>query len=504
MTANPPKCSAVGVNGKSTYRRIAIKSSVDESLFGDRRSGLAASGSARLERKTNMKASPVKNVSISLKELERINKLTSPKPHELNEDEARHEQTKTIQTEAANTRKEHMKQLELNEIELQKTMGYQCDKAKLDRIRTQAQEKIDDEEDVVKLLKTYKERAMTFAIRDQQLKDKAEREKNEQDYEQRVILAMEIDRLQAIEAREVEEACRVKKMVDARKMIEDQIKKRHQDRLLSEEAKDEENREILAKIKTYQSQDEEKARARRDIAMKAQMDIIRANEEDIVLKRERSLIEQRENDMLVAYQLEQDEKMRQREEAVAEAERKRCLEFKIQQERMVDRRSEIDELRERRAFEERERKFRQKQLADAQKKKRDMDILDMARLQQHEEKLRLKQTEMEQKQEEYESTLAHSRTMAEREREEAEYQKKNNYELIQNLQQRLQENESKRNALQKEKLKEGLMIKQQQVEEREKLEAVRDKFVKDMKSKGIDERYFSEMTNLDIGHIFGV
>ena len=41
-----------------------------------------------------------------------------------------------------------------------------------------------------------------------------------------------------------------------------------------------------------------------------------------------------------------------------------------------------------------------------------------------------------------------------------------------------------------------------QAEERAKLEAARDKMVRDMKSKGIDERYFGELTSLYIGRIF--
>ena len=351
----------------------------------------------------------------------------------------------------------------------------------------------------MKLLKTCKERAMTFAIRDQQLKDKAEREKKEQDYEQRMVLAMEIDRLREIEAREVEEACRVKKMVDARKIIEHQIQTRQQERILSEEAKEAENREMLERIAAYQAQDEDKARARRDIAMKMQMDIIRANEEDIALKRERSLNEKRENEVLLAYRLEQDAKMRQREEAAAEAERQRCLEFKIQQERLVDRRSEIDELRERRAFEERERRFRQKQLLDAQKKKHDKDLLDLAMLHQREEKTKLKLVEMEQKREEYESAFEHSRAMAEREREEAEETRKKNELMTFNLQQQIEQKRAHQNALHKDKYVEGALIKQQFAEEREHLEAVRNKFINDMKEKNIDERYYSEMKALDIG-----
>jgi hypothetical protein len=344
-------------------------------------------------------------------------------------------------------------------------MGYQCDKAKLDRIRKQAQEKIDDEQDIVKLMKTCSERAMTFAIRDQQLKDKAEREKKEHDYEQRMILAMEIDRLRAIEAREVEEAHKLQKMIDARKIIENQIEQRHQDRILLEEARDEENREMLERIKLYQAQDEEKARARRENALQAGLDIIRANEEDIASKRERRLIEKREDEMMAAYLVEQDEKMRKREAEAVEAERKRTLEFKIQQERMVDRRSEMDELRERRAMEDAERKYRQKQLMEAQKKKRDMDTLDMARMQQQQDRLRQKQMEIEQKREEYSNAIGQSRAMAERERAEAAFSKKKNYELIKNLQEQIEQNESKRMALEKEKFHEGSMIKQQLVRE---------------------------------------
>ena len=433
------------------------------SLFGNRCSGPAAS-SACHDGKIKAKESPIRNASISLNELQRIKDLasTSLARPQIDDGETNHA-PKTIQNEAAKARKEYMKQLELKEMEDQKKMGYQSDKAKLDRIRKQAQEKIDDEQDIVKLMKTCSERAMTFAIRDQQLKDKAEREKKEQDYEQRMILAMEIDRLRAIEAREVEEAHKLQKMVDARKIIENQIEQRQQDRILLEEARDQENREMLERMKSYQAQDEEKARARRENALNARVDIIRANEEHIASKRECRMREKSEDEMMAAYLVAQDEKMRQREAEAAEAERKRTLEFKIQQERIVDRRSEMDELRERRAIESAERKYRQKQLAEAQKKKRDMETLDMARMQQQQEKLRQQQMEREKKREEYENIIAHSRAMAERERAEAAYAKKKNNELIKNIQEQIEQNESKRMAQEKENFQEGHMVKQQLV-----------------------------------------
>jgi len=380
-------------------------------------------------------------------------------------------------------------------------MGSLCDNAKLGRIRKQAQEKIEDGQDIVKLLKTCSERATTFQIRDEQLRDKEERDKKEQDYEQRMILAMEIDRLEEIEAREAEEAQKVKKMIDDRKIIENQIEERQRARLLLEEARDQENREMLERIKLYQAQDEEKARVRKENAVKARTEIIRANEEDIAQKREIKLLEKKEDEMMVAHQMMHDEKMRQREADEAEAERKKREILKKQLDehvRTMDRQSELDEIRARRAMEDAERKYRQKQLEKAQKKKHDMDTLDMARTRQQQEKYERQQLEMKLRREEYENAIKHSHAMADRERAEAECVKRKNDELIKNLQEQIEENSIRRVALEKEKYQEGSLIKQQLAEERAKLEAVRDKMVNDMKTKGIDERYFGEMTSLDI------
>ena len=394
-----------------------------------------------------------------------------------------------------------MKRLELLEIEKQRNACNQMDNDKRERIRKEAQEKINEDEDLVKMLLTCSERAKTFAIRDQQLKDKAERERKECDYEQRMILAMEIDRLKEIEAREADEAQKMKKMIDGRKIIEHQIEERHQARLLAEEARDKENREMLERIRSYQLQDEEKARIRRENAARAREEIIRANEDHIRSKKEQRLLEKKEDEMMVAYQMEQDEKLRQREAEEEEADRKkRELQKRLldEQERTLDRRAEIDELRARRAVEDKERKYRHKQLMEAQKRKHDMDTLDQARRQQQKEREEKAQLERAEKQMEYQNALRHAHAMAERERAESERERKKNADLISNLQEQIEENQELKMARQKEKYREGASIKQKLEEDRVKLEAVRAKMVDDMKAKGIDERYWGEMMSLDI------
>jgi hypothetical protein len=504
-------------HGSGKYRKVSSTSSVDErlvrcsslqnpeviicltsssscSLFG-------YSSSSRIQHGRNRKSdgAPNKKATITAIELKRIQEnalSTSDKATPLVEST----NTKPA-IDAGAARKAHMKRLELMEIEKQRNASNQTQSDKLDRIRKEAQEKIDQEEDIVKLLTTCSERAKTFAIRDQQLKDKAEREKKEHAYEQRMILAMEIDRLKEIEAREHEEVLRAKKMIDGRKIIEHQIAERHQAKLLMEEARDNENREMLERIKMYQLQDEEKARIRRENAAKAREEIMLANEEHINAKKEHRLQEKREDELMVAYQLAQDEKLRQREAEEEEISRqKRELQKRLldEQERALDRRGEIDELRARRAVEDAERKYRQKQLMDAQKKKREMDALDMARRQQQQEQYDKAQLELAQKQDEYENAIRHAHAMAAREKAEAEREKVRNATLIANLQEQIEENRTLKIMQDKEKFLEGAAIKERLLEEKVKLEAVREKMVEDMRGNGIDERYFGEMISLDI------
>jgi hypothetical protein len=441
----------------------------------------------------------IPKASITTSDLRRIkDSALAPKTNESHPTSA---DIRAAKMDVGKARKEHMKRLELLEIEKQRNARNQMDNEKLDRIRKEAQEKINEDEDLVKLLLTCSERAKTFAIRDQQLKDKAEREKKERDYEQRMILAMEIDRLKEIEAREAEEAQKMKKMIEGRKIIEHQIEDRHQAKLLAEEARDKENREMLERIKSYQLQDEEKARIRRENAAQAREEIIRANEDHIRSKKEHRLLEKKEDEMMVAYQMEQDEKLRQREAEEEEADRKkRELQKRLldEQERTMDRRAEIDELRARRAVEDAERKYRQKQLKEAQKRKHDMDTLDQARRQQQKEREEKALLDQAAKQEEYQNALRHAQAMGEREQAESKRERKKNAELISNLQEQIEENKELKSLQQKEKFREGLSIKHKLEEDRVKLEAVRAKMVEDMKAKGVDERYYGEMMSLDI------
>jgi hypothetical protein len=355
--------------------------------------------------------------------------------------------------EKAKARKEHMIRLETEKVKQAK-----ADESRVPQKSTKINLEDEQNEDIVKLLNTCKQRTAAFSIRDKQLIDKAVREKEERDYERLLDLEMEVNRIKDIAAREKEEETKIKKRVADRKVIEDQIKDREHQRLLQEEARNQDNQKMLETIKKYEDEDAEKERKRKEDTRKSKMEIIKRNEGILNEREERKAFEKQEEEMIVAYLAERDEKLRTREEEEAEEQGNKIeLQKKLllSQTKLMDKRSEMDELRARRAAEENERKYRQRELQEAKKRKKEMDILHKSRNEQADERQRAKQSQIEEMKAEYNDTLRLAAVMAKREQDEAEIAKNNNAELRQMLQQQIEENEKKKKLLEQEKYKEG-------------------------------------------------
>ena len=401
----------------------------------------------------------------------------------------------------AKARKEYMMTMESNAARDRAANQSKAAESKVHGIRKKAQEKVDNEEDVVKRLQTYSQRAIAFHIRDMQLRDKAVQEEKEREYERRMELAMEADRLREIERREQEEEAKMQKLVEARRVIEDQMSERHQQQLLQEEAKAQENRDMLDQIKRFQLEEMDRAKERREEAARARIEVIRLNEEAAEAKRLERLREKDEDAQILAYQAQQDEILRQREEEERQAElRKKELQKKLleSQSRTLDRRDELDELRARRAAEQKEREFRQKELAEARKRKKDLAILQQAHQQQEEEKRREQQRIAEMRQEEYEGAMRQAREMARREEQEAEIARRKNAQFRLAIQEQILQKERDRKENQFKKFQEGRLRRDMLKEDLEKMETIRGRMVQELEEQGVRPEYFAEMRGMDL------
>lgn len=474
-------------SSSSRYRTISRSSSIDESLFGENR---------RPIRQSTKKLEDAGINCINKADILKITRRSSQ--HNGESSKSLLQKNADAVKKKAKARRDYMLRLEMEKSEKEKaTKTKQKTKLVIDVKKEQ-------NEDIVKLLHTCKQRTAAFDIRDQQLKDKSIREKEERDYERLMDLEMEVNRLKDIAERKKEDDAKIKKRIADRKVIEDQIKERQHLRLLQEEARDQENRKMLDTIKKYKEEDTAKAKKRKEEARRVKIEMIKRNEEMLAEREQRKLLEKQEEEMIVAYLAERDEKLLQREQEEADAQKKMIeLQKKLleSQSKILDKRSEMDELRARRAAEEHERKHRQRELEEAQKRKRNMDVLHRSRKQQEQEKAKEHQREKREKQAEYNDAIGHAFEMAKRERHESEVAKKKNAELIKMLQQQIEEKESKTKLQEQEKYKEGKAIKEKMAAERDKLESIRTMMVEDMRAKGVNEKYFGEVLTLDIEKI---
>ena len=216
-------------------------------------------------------------------------------------------------------RKARMMQLEDDaKKKTKKSDSEEISEARKKLIRKQAQEKIDQANDLVKLLNTYSQRAMAFTIRDQQMADKKRRDALEGDYEKRMDIAMEIDRLKELSEREKEENSKLAKRIGDRHVIIDQIEARKKLKILQEEAREQENKQMLQTIKKYEEEDRSAAAKKARHIATSKVEVIKANKEAIESKRMHNEREKEEVEVILAYQAKQDEKMTIREDEEAE------------------------------------------------------------------------------------------------------------------------------------------------------------------------------------------
>ncbi|GMI43222.1 hypothetical protein TrCOL_g2613 [Triparma columacea] len=479
--------------------RVVGNGGVDESLFGT----------------TNKKAPrtrirkdqlPSNAICISKSDYEKM-RVRSILRSQAEEDAeaARIEAIRAEKEQVARARKARMIKMEDEaKAKTKKSQSEEISEQRAQAIRKMAVEKIDQQNDLVKLLNTYSQRAMAFTIRDQQMADRHRREAMEAEYEKRMDIAMEIDRLKELAAREKEENSKLSKRIEDRSVIIDQIEARKKMKILQEEAREQENKQMLQTIKKYEEEDKIAAEKKEVEIAKARVEVIKANKDAINAKKHLKLREKEEVEMILAYQAKQDEKMRQREDE--ENERKRLVNER--QKKMLDnqtkhqgKQAEIDELRARRAMEEGERRARQKELWKAHKQKQDAIMMNEARKQQQAEKEAAVARLAAEKQDEYESAVKYAYQMAEREERERQEKDRMNEDFRKDLRSQIQKLEDGRMMHRNDKEEEGRMIKKEMATERIKLFAIRDKMVNDMKKKGIDDRYLSEMMGIDIAKL---
>lgn len=480
-----------------------MDASVDESLFGSERS---KSEMFKSSRKVVTGQPTGQSIIISQEELNRVKATAVFKSEiEIMAEIEDAQKLKENKQQEARKRKERMKQLEVIAAQKAKKTEEEIEKQTKDQdIRDAAASKMNGYSDVVKVLSSMSCRAAAFTMREKQLEEKKLREAGEKQYDHRMDLIMEVDRLTELQRREQEEAIKRSKRIADRKVITDQMEQRQRIKLLAAEAREQENIAMRSLMKKYQSEEEQNIAKKKIEIEKSRNDVIKANEEAIRRKQLAKEIEKKELEDILQYQALKDLELAKREEdeaILARVKKERQAAMLAQQERAQNNADKLDEIRARRAAEEKERIARQKDKDDAEKKKAEMTMLLESRCRQAEDKKQREAKLVEQQEREYRATLEHMETISIKEKKQL--QKKYEKAVVhkKEILGQIEEGEKKAMGEKVKKTSEGLKLKKSIEQEETKYSSIRDTMVADLANKGVDPRYLSEMRTVDVGKL---
>lgn len=371
-------------------------------------------------------------------------------------------------------------------------------------IREMAEEKLIDQTDLVKMLTTFGARAAAFTIRDRQLEEKHAREEAEREVDRRLDIEMEVDRLKDLQRREEEENYKRSKRFEDRKVIIEQIDERQRAKLIQAEAREQENIAMRKMIEKY-AEDDKKAAQRRQVEVeRSRLEVIAANEKAIFRKQDAKVKEKEEMEEILRYQAMRDAELARREEEELKrelAKKEQQAKLLASQERSQNKQAEIDEIRARRAAEARERKIREAERDAARKRKEDLKSLNAARERQAEDKRKRLEAEAKSDLIEIEHAREYAKKMTEREERENAHKARLAEEHRLNIKRQIDEAEEKRRYERMHKYDEGAENRSKFIQDQARLEAIREKMVKDLVDKGVNPKYLSEMQNVDIKKI---
>jgi hypothetical protein len=312
-----------------------------------------------------------------------------------------------------------------------------------------------------------------------------------------------MERISEIQKREEEESEKRRKRYDDRKVITEQIELRERQRMLELEAREQENLAMRALMKKYEDEDVVAAERRQRSIEQSRLEVIKANEDAIRRKREAKEAAKKEVEDLLLYQAMKDAELAKREEeeaAIEKTKKERQAKLLAEQERVLDNRGKLDELRARRAAEEKERLSRQKEKAEAMKRRRDMQELVESRARQAADKAERQRLLKLQEQDELIYQAKYTQEMDEREQREREEKDRKRQEFKDTLQKQMDEIERLRSR-QRNGSDESAATREALIREEERLKVVRDRMVRDLESQGVNPKYLTEMRSVDIGKI---
>jgi len=508
---------------RSSYRRVAATSQVDEALFGNtdtptahKRQGMSSSrgrGGASadvismetIEQLVGGRPSMAAPDSVVIRDsdLDRMRQAARIVTEvDMMEAKKAAAASKAAQQSKVLARKERMLAMEVtrkanapkSQSELRKV---QKDNGTLSKAKGALDEQLDD----VKHMNQMMAYAKCVTIRDAQIAEKVEVEKEMEAEEIRLDTIMEIERVKAIQRAAEVEGAKAKTRREGALVIVDQIKAREMQRELELEQKEIEQQMMLKHIQRMEAEDRKALEHKKEAGQVLLEQVLDANRAQIEKKQEYKLLEEAEEQRRLGYLIEKEkreESLREEADRIKAEKEAETLRLRAMQEKAADLKGEEDALRAKRAQEASERAWRAKELAAARAHEEKQRALKIARNVQMREKERKLAEQAQLEKLEFERILQVQAEADARDRESMEVKHEINIGHSNEIRDIIMRNEVERKVQRAQFLSEGDKLKGRMGTESEKVEHIKERKLEELEACGVPEKYRAELERYKI------
>ncbi|XP_052056297.1 cilia- and flagella-associated protein 45 [Apodemus sylvaticus] len=434
---------------------------------------------------------------ISPEEFERIKWASQVlTKEELNAREQALKKEKEAILEAVTVRKKIMKQKEMawnNNKKLNDLEEVARDRAqnllqRANKLRMEQEEELKDMSKIILNAKCH-------AIRDAQILEKQQIQKELDEEEKRLDHMMELDRQESLKRQEDREKKRREERVRGKRHILEQMKKNEEERSLQAEHREQEKEQMLAYLERLQEEDLQDLERRHQEKLKMQAEIKRINDENQRQKAEMLAQERLADQMVMEFtkkKMAREAEYEAEQEKIRKEKEKEIARLRALQEKAQDYRAEQDALRAKRNQEVADREWRRKEKENVQKKMETEEKLRKSRLDQVAFKEHSLAVQVQRDRDEFERILRAQREQIEREKREHEKKAAGCLQHANELRRQVRENQQKQVQNRLATFEEGRRLKEEAQKRRERIEDIKKQKLEELRATGLPEKYCIE------------
>ena len=350
--------------------------------------------------------------------------------------------------------------------------------------------------DEVKLMNRMMQDARCVMVVKGQLEDNENIRKQKITEEKKLDHMMELERLKKIKEEEENEQRRYEEEKKSRAFIIDQIQSNNIKRLKKADEQSKEAQEMLLHVKQMQLEEQNSNMDKRYRQKEALDEILKSNKDSTTYKQNLIEMDRQDDEKIMKYLKEKaakEEEMFKEQQRIRDLKEKEVALLREKQEKAMDRKGELDQLRAKRARQKEERVAREKEIQELEIQKQRNEELNVARRHQAQEgQQRMYEQVLEDKKEfEQIVELQQQARMQDLMLEEEKERQKQQYKL--ELKKQMQENEIRQKQMRAEELEEGKKVRHKVENEKRIVREKQKEKAELLLKEGIDDKFTSKI-----------